>query len=265
MGETKAIDFSLSLLLSGIVGMLLLAVALVLFFVIYQRRLLAQQLEARAEEQRHQLQLLSAAVEVQETERRRIARDLHDDIGSLLSAARLYLRQLSPDNDPSRNEAVKDEALGIMDEMIRNTRRITHDLLPAELEKFGFFAAAEDLCQRVHNTGAIVVTFRGNLERRLEKRQEIPLYRVLQELINNSLKHAEATQIEVTTEWRTDRFLFHYHDNGKGFSIPAGGYAGLGLKNIESRISLISGELQVVTAPGQGLEVHISLPLPILT
>lgn len=251
---------SVAILLGGIVGMLLLSIALIVFFIVYQRRIFEQERLRQEEDQLHQKQLLEAAVEVQESERRRIARDLHDDIGSLLSATRLYLRQLSPQTAVEQLTSIKDETLNMVDEMIQNTRRITHDLLPSELEKFGFIAAAEDLCERVDRSGGIRVSFCCPSERRLPSRQEVALYRVLQELVNNTLKHAEAARIDVNTEWRPDFFRLGYQDDGKGFEIPAGGYSGLGLKNIESRVSLIGGSLQFDTAPGKGLQVQIHIP-----
>lgn len=251
----------LTLLLAGVFGMVLLSVALVVFFVVYQRRLFAQERARRETERLHQRDLLAAAVAVQETERRRIARDLHDDIGSLLSATRLYLRQLRPDSPPDRLTAIKSESLGILDDMIRNTRRITHDLLPAELEKFGFVAAAEDLCDRVDRGGEIAVSFSNPTtdERRLSPEREIALYRVLQELINNTLKHAEASRVEVLAHHAGDGFTFRYRDDGVGFD-PAAAGGGLGLRNIESRVSLVGGTLAVDTAPGRGLDVLITLP-----
>ncbi|WP_173021525.1 sensor histidine kinase [Lewinella sp. W8] len=243
--------------------MLLLAVALVVFFVVYQRRLLAQHRQMQQEEIRHQQALLAAAVDVQEAERRRIARDLHDDIGSLLTAARLYLRQMKAGGDAGRNEEIRQESLNILDEIIQNTRRITHDLLPAELEKFGFIAAAEDLCDRLNNSGGVSVDFTATVNKRLPEQKEIALYRVLQELLNNTIKHAEAKRIEVHADWLRDRFRFAYQDNGRGFEMPERGTStgGLGLKNIESRISLVGGSVDYRAAPGQGVSVNIDLPI----
>jgi len=264
MGETEAIDFSLPLLLSGVIIMLLLAVALVVFFVVYQRRLHAQQLLREQEANRHQRELLAAAVEIQENERRRIASDLHDDIGSLLSAARLYLRQFDPHAEPESNEMVKEETLSIISKMIQNTRRITHDLLPSELEKFGLFAAVEDLCERVSRSGSLTVNCVAGEDKRFDAKSEVALYRVLQELVNNTLKHAEAKRIDVDYVWRKDRLHFRYADDGKGFDLTKAaqrGGAGLGLRNIESRISLIGGEVDYQTAPSKGLQVRISIPV----
>jgi len=250
----------LTLFLAGIFGMVLLSIALVVFFVVYQRRLMEQEKQRREEEKKHQMALLSAAVEVQETERRRIASDLHDDIGSLLSATRLYLQQLSTDAPVEKTESIKTESLNILDEMIQNTRRITHDLLPPVLEKFGFQAAAEDLCERINKSGSIRVVFSSNIEERLAPKREIALYRVLQELINNTLKHAGAKNIDVTVNWARNLFSFVYQDDGKGFVQADKVAKGLGLRNIESRISLINGSLKSISKPGEGIRVDITLP-----
>lgn len=250
----------LNLFLAGVFGMLLLSIALVVFFVIYQRRIFAQERVREEKDKAHQKELLTAAVEVQETERRRIAGDLHDDIGSLLSATRLYLRQLNPEANKEKTVEIRDQALAILDEMIQNTRRITHDLMPPALEKFGFQAAAEDMCERIDRSGGIKVNFRSDSDGRLEPRQEVALYRVLQELMNNTLKHAMAKTIDVTIDRRQDTFNFTYRDDGKGFDTALVKSQGLGLRNIESRVSLIGGHLQSVTSPGNGLSVAVTLP-----
>jgi signal transduction histidine kinase len=250
----------LTLFLAGIFGMVLLSIALVVFFVVYQRRLMEQERKRREEEKNHQTALLSAAVDVQETERRRIASDLHDDIGSLLSATRLYLQQLSTDAPAEKTESIKTESLNILDEMIQNTRRITHDLLPPVLEKFGFQAAAEDLCERIGKSGSINVNFSSNIEERLGPKKEIALYRVLQELVNNTIKHSGAKNITVSIRWARDLFAFAYQDDGKGCDPASQVAKGLGLRNIESRISLIHGNLESISKPGEGLRVEITLP-----
>lgn len=240
--------------------MLLLAAGLVFFVVVYQRRLYEQREQRQAEELRHQRQLLQAVVEVQENERRRIASDLHDDIGSLLSAARLYLRQFATGPEDSKNTAIKAELLTILDEMIANARRITHDLMPAELAKFGFVAAAQDLLARLTESGGIRASFRGDTKRRLPPTVEIALYRVLQELVANTLRHAAATHITLDCEWEGKRLYLRYTDDGKGFAPDQLNRPGLGLRNIESRVGLVGGELDYRSAPGEGLSVRISVP-----
>jgi|AntRauTorckE5430_2_1112549.scaffolds.fasta_scaffold02401_4 signal transduction histidine kinase len=251
----------LSLFLVGIFGMLGLSIALVAFIVIYQRRIFAQERLRQDEEKAHQKQLLTAAVDVQESERRRIASDLHDDIGSLLSATRLYLRQLNPAATAERIDGIRNQSLTILDEMIQNTRRITHDLLPPTLAKFGFHAAAEDLCERIDHSGAIKVYFTTNTEDRFDPKGEIALYRVLQELLNNTIKHAGAKTVRIEMDGGREALHLFYQDDGKGFDLATTKSKGLGLRNIESRVTLVGGSIRSDSAPGAGLKVTIVLPL----
>lgn len=252
---------SITFLLLGVLAMIILSVSLVVFFVVYQRRMFAQQQEQLIMERKHQRELLSAAIAIQETERRRIASDLHDGIGSLLSATRLYLRQLKPGIDVEKAEGIKASALEIVDEVIHNTRRITHDLLPPVLEKFGFFPAAEDLCEKINGSGGIAINF-GIVEGdRMKNEQSIALYRILQELINNTLKHAAAAAIDVSGGWESEKYHFSYRDDGKGFDLNENASAGLGLRNIESRVTLLNGELNWDTSPGNGIVVNIYIPV----
>lgn len=251
---------SVTFLLLGVLAMILLSVSLVVFFVVYQRRIYAQEQLRRQQEQAYQKELLTAAVAVQEAERRRIASDLHDGIGSLLSATRLYLRQLKPNVVGEKAEEIKNASLSILDEVIQNTRRITHDLLPPVLEKFGFQAAAEDLCEKVDGSGGISIDYKIKNGRRLLGNQEVALYRILQELINNTLKHAGADKITIQGGWQQETYHLQYVDDGKGFEYKANEAEGLGLRNIESRITVLNGELNWTTSPGKGINVNIYLP-----
>jgi len=250
----------LNLFLAGIFGMLLLSISLVVFFIVYQRRILGQERLRQREVQVHQKELLTAAVEVQEAERSRIASDLHDDIGSLLSATRLYLRQLKPTTTKAKTGEIRDQALAILDEMIQNTRRITHDLSPPALEKFGFQAAAEDLCERINGSGGMRVIFSSTSEERLHPKREIALYRVLQELLNNTIKHARADTVGVEVGQGPEQFKFIYQDNGRGFDPEKTKLNGLGLRNMESRVTLMGGSMSFESSPGKGLRVEVAVP-----
>lgn len=254
-------DRSVTFLLLGVLVMIVLSVSLVVFFVVYQRRIYAQEQLRLAGERTHQRNMLSAAVEVQESERRRIASDLHDGIGSLLSATRLYLRQLSTNTPVEQATSIRNSSLEILDEIISNTRRITHDLLPPVLEKFGFAAAAEDLCEKIAGSSGITVDCDLDANRRLKSEQEVALYRIVQELINNTLKHAAAKRITLAAQHDTERYQLRYTDNGKGFDLNKNAAAGLGLRNIESRVTVLNGELIWQTRPGHGLDIKISLPI----
>ena len=250
-----------TLLLTGVGVLVALSVGVIFFFVVYQRRIFAQERLRIEVSKRHQLELLTAAVEVQETERSRIAGDLHDDIGSLLTATRLYLRQLKAGGSTQQINLIKDQSLEIVDEMIQNTRRISHDLLPPALSKFGFRAAAEDLCERFDQTEDLTVVFNGTSAERLPPNYELALYRVLQELLNNTIKYAGAQHVTVTLRTGSGGTTeFTYTDDGRGFDPASARGGGLGMRNIESRITVLAGQLDFQTAPGQGVRVIITLP-----
>jgi len=197
-------------LFAAVIGMLILAVAIIFFFLIYQKRLSDQQEKIKTLEIEYQKELLKAILEAQESERKRIASDLHDSVGSNLSAIRLYLNQLKQEDQSDYFDNVKKETTGMIDLTIENVRSITRNLLPSSLEQFGLIAALEDLCRRINELDNLKVRFQCQEDRRLPPSAEIALYRVVQELINNTLKHAQAEHITVKVEMQ-DKFLnFHY-------------------------------------------------------
>lgn len=262
MGDTPTIDDSLSLILLGVIGMLLLAVAVVFFFVIYQRRLFAQQDKIRNLETEYQKDLLESSIKAQEIERKRVATELHDGVGSLLSAIRLYVLQLSPKQSPEDYQELLQETKTIVDTAITQTREISHDLLPTTLERFGLIQAMEDHCRRLEKLNDIEVSFTTDREYQFDEQQELALYRILQELSNNSLKHAQASRIDVSIAGSDNDIHFLYQDNGKGMDqqeIKALS-TGLGLKSIESRANLLRAKMKITSAIGKGFTFELLFP-----
>ena len=202
--------------------MLLLAIAIVIFFVIYQKRLMTQQEKLLRLEFEYQKDLVNSSIQTQEVERKRIAADLHDSIGSQLSATKLYLRQLlrNPEKSEEYQQQVKREAMELLEETILNVRQITHDLLPLSLERFGLVAALEDLVDRYNELGEGEVQFDCREERRFEVEKEVAFYRIIQELFNNTLKHARAQRIELSLQFRDSQVHLQYQDDGVGFDFP---------------------------------------------
>lgn len=257
-------NLATSLLLAGVIGMLILAIAVILFFVVYQRRLFAQNERMRQQELMHQRNLVNAAIQTQEVERKRIASDLHDEIGSSLSALRLYLRQWKPVAGDEKQENIRAQALEIISQSITATRQITHNLLPPSLEQFGFVDTAGDLCQRVAESSGMTVNFRANANERFPLDTEVAMYRILQELLNNTLKHAEASTVDIDLRFQQNGLSFRYRDDGKGFVWPAANdearkLFGLGWKSVESRVNYVQGKLDLQSAPGEGVKVEITI------
>jgi len=150
----------------------------------------------------------------------------------------------------------------LLDNMITQVRGVSHEFLPNELIRFGLVAAIEDHCERLAKLNHLDVAFIYDKSYDFPKMQKLSLYRIIQELTNNTLKHAEASQIEIKLKTEMDQLLFTYRDNGKGFDQTnlQSKKMGLGLKSIESRASMLGGEVAVQSAVGSGFQVSISWP-----
>jgi signal transduction histidine kinase len=246
--------------------LLLLSLGIIGFVVHYHRRLLRQQEAMQKLWQKGQQQALEAALLAQEDERRRIAADLHDGVGTTLAIVKLHLNTL-------RQPALTEEASSLLDQAIGEVRRISRNLLPATLQKFGLPFALEALARTVPADGPtrVVLEQHGEL-RRLDARFELIAYRVMQELLGNGLRHAQAAAITLTIDFGATHLGLHYVDDGVGFDLdtieaqPAPhARTGLGLTNLRSRVSVLRGTLRHESALGMGSRIWISLPLPYLT
>lgn len=231
------------LLLSGMIGLFALAMGYVIVFVVYQRRMIAQDHEKQKLEIKHQKKLLQAVIESQEAERKRIAHDLHDEIGALLTTSRLYFNQLGLNSQEERTKMVSSKMNLLFDEMMINIRRISHDLRPVVLENLGLLDAIENFRHRLAETH-VGFNFIHQLTFILAPEAELMLYRIIQELISNTLKHAGASRIDLLLDVKGDQLKLNYSDDGIGF-LPSKNTTGLGLKSMESRLSLLGATMQI--------------------
>lgn len=244
----------------GILMMLSFAAALVLFFFKSQKKLLEKQLQNRQLQLEHQQKLTYATFEVQEQERTRIAQDLHDEVGAKLSVLFLNLHQLKRFTKDSESVQVLEGMRSVIERTIETTRRISHDLLPPTLEKFGLVAAVNELFASVQKQSEITIAFDVYESEKLlrNSRSDLHLFRVVQELLNNTIKHAGADEISLKMWSDTDSLRVEYTDNGQGFDLQGSDMPkGLGMQNIESRLSMIKAEYQMVSAPGEGMKMSI--------
>lgn len=233
---------------------------LVLVVIVIQRRRLAQkeQLLARQEmeqvQQAAQLKALSAMIEGQESERNRIARDLHDGLGGLLSSMRFRLQNQPP-------EAAKSSADQMIQETADEVRRIAHHMVPGVLVRFGLIPALESLCENITQSGKLDLQFQqlGNWSAdALSQEQQSMLYRIIQELVQNILKHAQATEGLVQISHFDAQLEITVEDNGIGFDLDAA-RTGLGLQSIEARVSYLNGSFLMESKAGEGTSVLITL------
>ncbi len=236
----------------GIAIMLGLAVAFVVFYYQAQRKMLLQKMDA-------QRQLLQATLLAQEEERRRIAKDLHDEVGSKLNVIYLYTEQLKKlSSKPDKFKTTMDDVTDIIHNAIDTTRRISHDLLPPVLEEFGFVEALKELCAAYNRLHILDIQLHVNPDEGIvaDKMVEVNLFRIIQELINNSLRHGKAQQVQLQVLATAEGLQIFYKDDGKGFDANVA-QKGLGMKSIESRLQIIQGTWTYETALDEGLEVQI--------
>jgi two-component system NarL family sensor kinase len=256
MDSPTEIDFA-PLLFIGIGFMLLAGVALVIFLVVYQKRLLRQQLQLHQAEAEYQQQLLAAVIEAQEHERERIGRDLHDGIGSTLATAKLLvgrLESLATDEASNLTITVKE----ILGNAVHDVRGLSHSLYPAVLDRFGLAEALQHLADVCSETNTLDVELTIDYPQPVALQQELALYRICQELIHNAQKHAQgATLLQVHLQQRGPRLSLTVADNGCGFDPAAientrAASGGAGLRSIEVRVQMLRARLSQQSAPGQG-------------
>ncbi|MFC0182822.1 sensor histidine kinase [Pseudarcicella hirudinis] len=244
-------------------SVILLIVGFVLIYaVIFQRRMLGNQQKIQQLETEKQEALLKAVLETQEFERGRLAQDLHDSVGQVLSAIKLNVRQLDklsnvePVNLPRQQELLK-TTHELTEDCISEIRNIIRNILPPVLRDFGLASAIKDLAEKVQNSTDISVIYHQEGEDfRFRKENEMLIYRVVQELFNNAIKHSQGSQFKLDYLRNPDALSIIFEDNGIGFDPDQTG-AGLGLKGMQSRVQLLKGDLKVYSKQNQGSRTEV--------
>jgi signal transduction histidine kinase len=206
-----------------------------------------------------ELDVMQAMINGEEAERERIARDLHDGIGSRLSALKMQLQTI---NESDSNIAAVKFFSDSLSKSIVELRQVAFNLMPETLLKLGLELALKDLCHSLH-TQNITVTFQSNeISKSIKATDQVTIFRIVQELINNALKHSNCNEIIVDCSQNDNLFLITVEDNGKGFSSDdLVAFNGLGLKNIKNRIELLKGKLDVQSISNKGTIFNIELLL----
>lgn len=241
----------------GTLGMLGLTISLILFIIFHQRKVIKYQMRMQQMEQDQQKILLNASIRLQEEERQRLAADLHDDAGPLLATARLYLNENLVNLDKASQLQSIFQARQILDDTIQLIRNISHSLMPPTLKNFGLESATNDLFQKISGSGSINASSRFHEYReRLKPEKELIVFRVVQELINNILKHSNSSFIHLTQNMHNGVFILRMHHDGRGivqadFDKLNKSNVGLGLKNISSRLKVAHGTIFFEKDPSQ--------------
>ena len=239
-------------LITGTLVIVILIVFLFLFVIIYQRKMIKNQVELRKLHDEKQTDLLNAVFETQENERKRLAEDLHDSVGQVLSAIKLNLHRLDKNCVNESSQPLLAETRNLTDDCLLEIRNIIQNVLPPVLTDYGLLEALESLCIKIEQTTGVKVSLTKNLnEIRFQPEIELAFYRIAQELFSNAIKHSEATVINLTLTNDKGWLLMEFKDNGKGFNKDQVKH-GFGLKNLESRVQLINGKINIYTKPQSG-------------
>jgi signal transduction histidine kinase len=237
-----------------------MGVTLLLFFFSSRKKMVEKELEKTNLDVTHQKEIIQSIILTQEEERKRIAQDLHDDISSKLNVINLNANLLKDGNlTPEEYISVNNGLLEATDKTLESARRIAYNLLPPILEEFGFKDAIEELADSFNNSKQINIKYTINYTKKfLTSKNELHLFRITQELINNSVRHGKALNSVLNISRQEDQLIYKYTDNGIGFKLSKiKNKKGLGIKNIESRVSLLNGKYSIGSELGKGFNILI--------
>ncbi|MBL7755066.1 MAG: sensor histidine kinase [Chitinophagaceae bacterium] len=248
---------NLMILFCSFLGILFLSA---LLYRNYQKRKKQRQEDARLLHEKDQRN--RAIIEAEEKERLRIARELHDGIAQTMTAARMQLEHFS-EQAPElfQNTAALQTTYHLIQEAAQEVRSVSHSMIPNALLKSGLLAAVRDFINRTSSHRLKINLVTHGLQERLPQNMEHVVFRVLQELVNNILKHAQANEVTIQLIREGTEFTLMVEDNGQGFDVATVMDKGIGLKNIESRISYLHGQVHFDSRPGRGTTVIIEIPI----
>jgi signal transduction histidine kinase len=249
-----------------LIGLLLALSALgsLLGYSFYRRKQLKQEAKLQAEVLRQQELATKAILEAEEAERQRIAKDLHDGVGQMMSAAKMNLSAYEHEVAFASPEAKQsfERIISLVDDSCKEVRAVSHNMMPNALLKNSLAAAIREFVDKLDHKALKVHLYTDGLDDRLDSNVETVLYRVIQECVNNVIKHADANVLDLSIVKDSQEITATIEDNGKGFDITdSGKFDGIGLKNIRTRIEYLKGSVDFNSVSGKGTLVAIHVPL----
>ncbi|MFN8317784.1 MAG: histidine kinase [Saprospiraceae bacterium] len=233
-------------ILSALIFMMGISLLVIWFFSKGQKKIMKARMLQKEQELNFQKELLDNTIRIQEEERNRIASELHDDITSQLNIIHLNLHVLKKDlGGPNHNNPVLEQIESSLASSIDRSRKMAHELMPPLLQKFGITYVLQELENSVNQSMALQMQVSSSHLIGFETvHDQLHLYRIIQELINNTLKYANAKNIKISFKNEGDQLCMNYSDDGRGF-VPSEIKPGSGLKNIQSRCQLLKGSFEI--------------------
>jgi signal transduction histidine kinase len=243
-------------------------VLLIIFFLIYrtyrQNQKLQQQRLSELEKER-KLAATEAVLKGEEQERTRLAKDLHDGLGGMLSGMKYSLNSMKGNVIMTpENQQAFERSMDMLDSSIMEMRRVSHNMMPEALVRFGLDTALKDYCNNINQSGALQVKYQsiGLENENLDQTIAITIYRIIQELTNNTLKHAMATTAIVQVTKTDGHIALTVEDDGRGFDVAILKQSkGIGWSSIQHRVDFMKGKLDIDSVPGTGTSIHIEFDI----
>jgi signal transduction histidine kinase len=231
---------------------LLIAIIIIYFVVsviLYHRRYIKLQRER-----------ITAEITILENERKRIATDLHDSAGPLLSTVKLIINSIDAQSEHDQHIIAKSSRY--IDDTITNLRQISHNLLPNALERKGLVEATREFIMQVSEKQPLSIELRTTGDIHIQPEKAIHIFRIIQEIIQNTLKHAKAKQLKISLSQEDGHLLLLIREDGAGFDVKKAKStsSGLGMKSLEIRTDIMHGTLAIESSPGQGTNYFIKIP-----
>lgn len=249
-------------LISGTLSMFVLVLAIIYFVVLYQRKISKKnELIQEAEDTLRDKELDSVyqILDAQEEERKRIAKDLHDNVGSVLATLKMYADTI-PLKAPEERDSILVEVSKLTLKAGDETRRLSHNLDAGLTEHFNFAQSLDELVLTLNQVGKVRLELHGELDAVPSNRIGIEMFRIVQELVSNTIKHANASKADIEVIGLGTSVNLIYSDNGSGFDTEKLS-AGIGLKNMKGRIEKLEGEMEMESERGAGSTFSFDIPL----
>jgi signal transduction histidine kinase len=231
-------------------------------FSYYRRQKLRQEKETNEKLLHQQEEATKAVLNAEESERRRIAAELHDGVGQLMSAARMNLESVVKElgSLPEEKLLKLERVVTLVDEGCKEVRTVSHSMMPNALLKKGLASALQDFILKIDQQVIQTSLHMEGLQERLQPEVESVLYRIIQECVTNVIKHSGASQLDIVLLKENNNMDVTIEDNGKGFVVEDVSN-GIGLQNIRARVQYLKGTLDIESAPGRGSFFGIHIPL----
>jgi len=257
-------------IISVIAVLLILLVFIISFLFMYKNRQNRHKREMELAEEKYNREILQTQLEIKEQTMKNIAEEIHDNVGQLLSLVVVSLSGIEVNDTAKASEKIEN-SIGIVGKALGDLRNLSKSLDPDNVTALGLPVLVKFELDQLEKTGAYKTSFNlSGKERRLDKANELVVYRIIQESLNNIMKHAKATSISISLGFSDESLAVEITDNGKGFNMEEVtgrtiSKSGAGLRNMKNRTNLIGGTFEIRSQPSQGTTITMSIPFENIT